>query len=293
MLECPAGGSPSAGSREKSTMTLRFVLLLLLSCSALQAHEFWIEPTAFQPAPGQRVGVRLRVGEQFRGDPVPRNPKSIERFAVLGPGGEIPVEGVANTDPAGFVAIARPGLYQIVYDSALATTELDGEKFEKYLGEEGLERISALRAERGETAAPAKEVYSRSVKALIAVGGVAGRGHDLVAGLPLELVPEKNPYTLAAGAKLPVHLLYQGKPLAGALVVAIPRGRPAAKVSARSDARGRVELPLDEAGLWLVKAVHMVPAPQATGADWESLWASLTFEIPARKPRKETARPGR
>jgi hypothetical protein len=24
----------------------------------------------------------------------------------------------------------------------------------------------------------------------------------------------------------------------------------------------------------------MVPAPKETGADWESLWASLTFEIP-------------
>ena len=33
-------------------------------------------------------------------------------------------------------------------------------------------------------------------------------------------------------------------------------------------------------GVWLVKAVHMVPAPAASGADWESLWASLTFEVP-------------
>jgi len=34
--------------------------------------------------------------------------------------------------------------------------------------------------------------------------------------------------------------------------------------------------------IWLVKTVHMVPAPADSGADWESLWASLTFEIPAR-----------
>jgi hypothetical protein len=37
---------------------------------------------------------------------------------------------------------------------------------------------------------------------------------------------------------------------------------------------------LARAGAWLVKTVHMVPAPTDTGADWESLWASLTFEIP-------------
>jgi hypothetical protein len=30
--------------------------------------------------------------------------------------------------------------------------------------------------------------------------------------------------------------------------------------------------------VWLVKAVHMVPAPAGSGADWESIWASLTFK---------------
>ena len=34
------------------------------------------------------------------------------------------------------------------------------------------------------------------------------------------------------------------------------------------------------AGVWLVKAVHMAPAPAESGAEWESLWASLTFEVP-------------
>ena len=49
-----------------------------------------------------------------------------------------------------------------------------------------------------------------------------------------------------------------------------------------TNADGEVELPLAQAGLWLVKSVYM----QATeGADqnrgeWESWWASLTFERP-------------
>ena len=36
-----------------------------------------------------------------------------------------------------------------------------------------------------------------------------------------------------------MRLLYEGKPLAGALILALQKGRPEAKVSARSDARGR------------------------------------------------------
>jgi hypothetical protein len=36
--------------------------------------------------------------------------------------------------------------------------------------------------------------------------------------------------------------------------------------------------------MWMIKAVHMVPAPAGTGADWESVWASLTFESSEGRP---------
>ena len=93
---------------------------------------------------------------------------------------------------------------------------------------------------------------------------------------------ENNPYALAGGGDLPVRLLYEGKPLAGALVMALQRGRPGAVASVRSDSKGRATLKLDRPGLWLIKAVHMIPAPADAGADWESFWASLTFTLPAR-----------
>ena len=137
-----------------------------------------------------------------------------------------------------------------------------------------------MRAKRGQSAAGAKEVFSRCAKSLLAVGGGSGAGWDRVFGERLELVAEKDPYTLTGGGELPVRLLYEGKPLAGVLVVALQRDRAGAKVSARTDAKGHVRLKLDRAGLWLVKAVHMSPAPAETGADWESFWASLTFEAP-------------
>lgn len=258
-------------------------LIVLLAGPALQAHDFWIEPSTFTPAAGQRVAVRLRVGEHFRGDPVPRNLERMERFAALGDSGELPVEGVPDTDPAGHASFKSPGLQLLVYDSDRASIELAGPKFEEYLKEEGLTAVSALRAERGQSAAGVKEVYSRCAKTLVAVGGKSSGKHDRIAGLPLEIVPEQNPYRLSGGEDLPVRLLYAGKPLAGALVVALRKGRAGEAVSARSDREGRVALRLDRPGVWLVKAVHMVPAPKETGADWESFWASLTFEIPASR----------
>jgi hypothetical protein len=31
--------------------------------------------------------------------------------------------------------------------------------------------------------------------------------------------------------------------------------------------------------MWLIKAVHMIPAPAGSKAEWASFWASLTFEL--------------
>jgi uncharacterized GH25 family protein len=261
----------------RTAWVLLVSLVSLTTAPVLEAHDLWIEPSNFRPAPGERVAVRLRVGQAFRGDPVPRMAQQIERFAAVGPGGEIPLPGVEGTDPAGWGSLPAPGTWILVYDSDHSSVELEGPKFEAYLAEEGLERISRLRAQSGQTAARSREIYSRCAKALLQAGGGAAAGYDRVLGLPLELVPGASPAGLPAGGELPVTLLFRGKPLAGALVVAIPRGAPAAKVSGRTGADGKVRLRLDRPGDWLVKAVHMEPAPKGSGADWESFWASLSF----------------
>jgi len=250
----------------------------LTSASALRAHDLWIEPSSFRPAESQLFAVRLRQGEGFRGEPVARNEKRIERFAAVGPGGEIPLNGTEGADPAGFAVLAAPGTWILVYDNNHARIELEGPKFEAYLAEEGLERVSRLRADRGQTAAPGREAYSRCAKSLVRVGNGSEDGYDRVLGLPLELVPQASPTGLPADGELPVLLLFQGKPLAGALVVAFPKAAPEARVSGRTGDDGRVRLRLDRPGDWLVKAVHMEPAAADSGADWESFWASLTFQ---------------
>jgi uncharacterized GH25 family protein len=262
----------------------RLALGMALACAAAgTAHDLWIEPSSFTPAPATRLAVRLRIGQLFQGDPFPRDAKLMVRFAVLGAAGESPIPGVPDTDPAGYLIAGPPGLYELVYTSNHASVTLDAAKFEKYLADEGLERISALRARRGLSGSPVREIFSRCAKSLIEVGGDPGSGYDRVLGLRLELIPGKNPYTLAPGQELPVRLLYGGAPLANAQVAAISKDQPTKQVAARTDAQGRASLRLDRPGVWLVKAVHMIAAPAPSGADWESIWASLTFALPARR----------
>ncbi|MGI8783990.1 MAG: DUF4198 domain-containing protein [Acidobacteriota bacterium] len=253
------------------------VMLLLLA--ELAAHDFWIEPSSFRPAVGSLVAARLRVGEKLQGDPVQRSAMRIQRFFITGPGGEKPMAGRDGEDPAGLARIDGSGVMVIGYRSNTSHVELDPEKFEQYLREEGLEQIIARRAELGHGPRKVREIYSRCAKALLAAGAGESSGYNRVVGFTLELVPENNPYELKPGEEFNVRLFYEGKPVKGVLVAALSRKAPEQLQSVRTDGDGRASLRLPHSGVWLVKAVHMIPVQDEAVADWESLWASLTFEV--------------
>ena len=253
-------------------------LTVALSSTPLLAHDLWIEPTAFSPKLGQIVGVRLRVGQNLLGDPLPLVPGLVNQFVVVDAAGRKPVVGRRGAEPAGVMRVAMPGLLVIGYRSNRSTIELEADKFNAYLMEEGLDAIAALRAGRNKTGAKARELYSRCAKSLVLSGSPSEAQGDRRLGFTLELVAERNPYTIRAGQDLPVRLTYEDRPLAGALVVAMNTLNPSKKQAARSDRDGRVRFRLQPGGMWLVKAVHMVPAPADADAEWESFWASLTFE---------------
>ena len=273
----------------------RFFATLILSSASLAAHDMWIEPTAFLPDAGKIIGLRLRVGQDLLGDPIPRDPALINQFISVDSSGPKPVVGRDGVDPAGLVRVAAPGLLIIGYRSNPSPIVLPAAKFNQYLKEEGLEAISDLRARQNQTGNDAREVFSRCAKSLVSSGIPTEAEADRALGFPLELVTLKNPYTLRAGEELPVSLTYEGRPLPGcegqgdppasfrplpgALVVAMNRMNPAAKLTARTDKNGRVTFRLPESGMWLIKAVHMIPAAAGTNADWASFWASLTFEL--------------
>ena len=271
--------SPGFASTIRRQRALLVAAVIASSGASLAAHDLWIDPTTFSPGPGQIVGVRLRVGQDLVGDPVPRDPSLINQFIVEDLAGRKPLVGRDGADPAGFLRAAAPGLLVVGYRSNPSDVQLTAEKFNQYLKEEGLDAVAATRARRGETSARAREIFSRCAKSLVLAGEAGEAQSDRQLGFTLELVAEKNPYAIRTGQDLPVRLTYENRPLAGALVVAINRQKPSEKLSARTDADGRVRFRLPRGGMWLVKSVHMVPAPADADADWVSFWASLTFEM--------------
>jgi len=259
---------------------LRRAALFYFACfvPAIQAHDFWIEPESFRPAVGQKVPVHLYVGMDFKGDPAPYIPEWFERYVYVNAQGEKPVPGLPGDDPAGTVPITAAGLTVIGYRSTKFSVSFDtAAEFEKYLIKEGLERNLTLLNKGKPSPGKITENYSRCAKALV-MNGTATTAADRVLGFRIELVAEKSPY--AGTGPVPFRLLYENRPLAGALVVAFNKAAPLDKLKARTDPEGRVIFDIKRRGTWLVTAVHMIPAPRGSEAQWESIWASLSFERP-------------
>lgn len=232
-------------------MRLALALILLVSCAPLCAHDFWIEPSAFRPAAGATIAAALRVGEHFKGEPVPRRTPRIASFIVRDARGEREVHGVENRHPAGVLRIDGPAV--IGYRGKPYPHEISAAKFAEFLREEGIGNVRP----RGEGVQ--RERFQRFAKSI--VGSATA---DTRLGWPFELVRDGDRF----------QLLHEQKPLRGAMVFALSRdGR---RMSARTDANGFVAFALTP-GVWLIKAVHVVASGDG-GYDWDSYWASLTLE---------------
>jgi uncharacterized GH25 family protein len=277
---------------------LGLIVAVSLLASAAAAHHFWIEPSSFHPSANETLRLAIWIGDSFADrSEFARDSRHIERFVLVAPDGqEKPVVGLDGSRPAGLARLIQPGVHRVGYRSVRNFSQLDGPKFEAYLAQEGLEHISALRAQRGQTHQPGREAYSRCAKTVLETKTEAPAEESVSSspgqperplGLRLEIVPEVNPCRLSAGDELPVRVLFDGQPLAGALVEAVSQSDASAAEKIRSDAEGRAVFHLNREGLWLVRCVWMVEAEEGLNADWESLWASLTLETRPREREVE------
>jgi len=254
-------------------------LLFLAIPGFCVAHDFWIEPDQLQITDDQKINVTLREGVGLKGNTLPYITEWFSDFSLTDIEGRHPVTSELGNDPAA-TFIPKPGATLIGYQSNRDFVSLKIEKFSKYLQEEGMEYILPQLSARGKTYQEAKEYYVRCAKALLQNGqSIEDDIYRASLGYTLELIPETNPNTFKAGDEFALQLLYKGAPIEGVRVRAFTKDQPTVTLDRRTDSKGRVALSLLNKGLWLIKAVHMVPVKNDPKAEWQSYWASLLFEI--------------
>lgn len=249
------------------------------------SHELWLLPEQFEVEPGASTRLFLSVGEQFVGERVGLARTGVAALRRHSKGRSTDLHSLLpSSGTAADVRVQLPqaGWHLFALDSEPSEIVLGADKFHAYLRDEGLETIVAQRTAAGLALAPARERYRRNVKTLVQAGPAADAGWASITGQRLELVLLANPYQLGPGAPLGVQILFDGRPLAAALIKCWYRSEGRTQVLlARSDSDGRVSVRLPQAGVWMVSAVHMIAAIDSPAYDWDSFWANLSFRLPA------------
>jgi hypothetical protein len=270
---------------DKETLMRIFSLLFLLSAVPASAHEFWIEPTAYQIAPDVNLQANIVNGQDFGGTPQVYFPQRFEHFVVISDELAQNVQGRAGDRPALNQPAIAEGLQVVTYQARNATVGYKTwEDFQRFVDHKDFGDILTQHQARDLPEIEFEEVYSRYSKTLIGVG--TSIGADSRSGLETELVALTNPYTDDLSGGFSVQLYYRQDIRADVQIEVFEKSN-AGDVDItyyRTNAEGIATFPVQAGYSYMVDAVVLrVPSAALaaeTGAVWETLWANLTFGVP-------------
>jgi len=282
---CPA-------KRRCLAATVGALAIGLSSIPAVDAHDFWVQPGEYWTMPDAVTTMTLQVGHGASRQRSPIAAHRIMRFAAIAPSGTI-IDLRGNLRLGGDTLDAElrfdaAGTHLLVLETDEAYSRVSAERFNRYLNEEGLTPALAERERTHRTDAEGAEIYSRCAKSIVQVGTVGAASlsasHTWITrplGLKLEIVPEVSPYDEPRSAIFPVRVMYDGRPLPGALVKLTNLEHDAAPVDVkRTNEIGRATFSMPDRGTWLVNVIWTRPLQGLPEADFETVFASLSFGFP-------------
>lgn len=273
--------------RPKRVIVVSFATftMTLLAAATLRAHDLFLRLERYFVPPNSDVRVYVLNGTFSKSEGAVTRDR-LRALDLIGPAGVTPLDTAAWV-PAGDTTVLTlrtgdPGTYVVGASLKPRELRLEAKDFNNYLATDGVPDVLEARRRNGELDRPARERYHKHVKAVLEVGSRRSDGFDRTLGYPAELVPLDNPYALRPGASLRVRAMVDGAPVANQHVIAGGRTGDGARIvqrSVRTGADGTALIRLRSAGVWYVKFIHMTRATGDTAIDYESKWASLTFQV--------------
>ena len=254
---------------------------LLLLTSLLSGHEFWLHPNKFIYRLGENVNIKFLVGEDYNGGNWKGNRTKVKGLRLYYSNVTDDCADQLSDTAIGDslqMAFFEEGTMMVTFNNVNAFIELEAEKFNAYLQEDGLQDAIDYRAANNETNTIGREYYQRSVKTLLQVGSKRTNTHKRQTTLPIDIIPEQNPYSLLDKADLKVKVLFHQKPMANAAIKVWHRNNDqTVRHDLRTNEKGEVKFPVFTSGRWMVSAVKMVRLQNDPKAQWQSYWGSLTW----------------
>jgi uncharacterized GH25 family protein len=274
--------------RPSSKVRHACALLLLTAACHVQAHDFWVQPQAFQVVPSQLVPFTLQVGHGPYRQRSPIAASRIVRFQALGPsGGTIDLRGglhPGDVSADGEFRLQTPGTHLLVLETDnRAQSHLPSVRFNDYLKVEGLSPALERRTREHRMDVDETEIYSRHAKVIVQTGGFDPAVPTVVTkpvGLVLEIVPGVNPSAVPRPGALPLRVLYQGRPLPGATVKLTNLDHDESPVEVHvTDSAGSASFAFPASGQWLLNVIWTRVLPADAEADYETDFSSLSFGV--------------
>ncbi len=267
-------------------MKLRLLIALsLVTVASALAHEFWIFPGNFFPRVGDEISLSIQVGEDYEGDRWGGGSRKVERLRMITSAGEknltADISYADSMVQAPMIKIATSGTQVLTLETNNSFIDLEGEKFEAYLKEDGLQLAMDYRQKNNEQSKNGREFYRRCAKSILQAGPTTNALPTQPTGMDLDIVPLENPYAMKPNTPLSCRVLYEQKPLANAMIRCWRRVNGKTEVEfQQTNARGEATFALTRKkgkAAYMLSTVHMVRLNGDPKADWQSLWGSVTF----------------
>ncbi len=263
----------------------RYLLASLFSICTVFPHDLYLMPQSFAVKPGQQLRIVYQNGEGFPDAPAVTKPERLRNTQLLSKAGTAKFENIEAQDKHTTATVLIPGSGTMILTSNTVpnSIEFTPSEFETYLAEEGLQHIIAWRKANNESQRKGSERYSKYAKSILQSSS-SDSYYKQRTGLPIEIVPESDPYSLKPGASMMVQVLFKGAPAKDVAVESafLEAGKAKFEIVGRTDAKGRVRVPIKAIGPHKLHALVMERCVEPKVADWESFWASLTFEIQSK-----------
>ncbi len=272
------------------------IALASISANLILGHNLWLvvkDQRAERGKRDTRVRVEVNTSDNFPASESAVRPERIADFRVISAGAasvpitEYVIEGQSLVaiieSPCGEgTESTREGPCLVALELHPHPIVLEAEKFAHYIRDEDAAAQVAPHFEEGKTVSSQRESYTKYAKAWLGSGTGDDDAFRLVAGHRLEIVPLLSPASARRdGKRLPVQVLFDGEPMADLRVSSGCENLGGGKYAAhtRTDEEGRAWVEMSAPGRWFIRAHHIRPHRDSRTADWESFWASLTFQI--------------
>ncbi len=262
------------------------MLLLVMTTSTLIAHDLFMKLDTYFLTPDSHVTIPIYNGTFMDSENSITTDRVLD-VSVVKHGERIEVgtgtwlAGENNHTTYLTIETGEPGTYVIGASTKHRDFGLSGADFNAYLEHDGVPDVLEARRRDGDLEKDVWERYGKHIKAIVQVGEKRSAGWDAKLGYPAEIVPLVNPYELSVGDEMVVQCLVDGQPVTNQLVIAGGHGQDGAieEMSARTDATGKVRFRIRETGRWYIKYINMVELEADPEIDYESKWATLSFEV--------------